>query len=57
VTLASDEEAAHLSISSGSPLLLNERILYSQDRKAMSLSSILYRGDRYKYYMRLTRKM
>jgi GntR family transcriptional regulator len=57
VTLASDEEAALLSIPSGSPLLLNERILYSQDRKAIEFVTILYRGDRYKYYMRLTRKV
>ncbi len=57
VTLASEEEAQHLSIPTGSPLLLNERILYSQDRKAIEFVSILYRGDRYKYYMRLTKKV
>ncbi len=57
VTLASEEEAQHLSIPAGSPLLLNERILYSQDRKAIEFVSILYRGDRYKYYMRLTKKI
>ncbi len=57
VTLASEEEAALLSIPAGSPLLLNERILYSQDRKAIEFVSILYRGDRYKYYMRLTKKV
>ena len=56
VTLANEEEAVHLSIPEGSPLLLNERILYSQDRQAIEFVSILYRGDRYKYYMRLTKK-
>lgn len=57
VTLASEEEASLLTIPLGSPLLLNERILYSQDRKAIEFVSILYRGDRYKYYMRLTKKI
>lgn len=56
VTLATEEEATLLSIPEGSPLLLNERILYSQDRQAIEFVSILYRGDRYKYYMRLTKK-
>ncbi|HAF61501.1 MAG TPA: phosphonate metabolism transcriptional regulator PhnF [Anaerolineaceae bacterium] len=57
VTLASEEEADQLAITVGSPLLLNERILYSQNRQAIEFVSILYRGDRYKYYMRLTRKV
>lgn len=56
VTLATPEEAELLNISTGSPLLLNERKLWSQDRKAIEFVRILYRGDRYKYYMRLTRK-
>lgn len=55
VTLASKEEAELLQVSEGSPLLLNERILYSQDRKAVEFVKILYRGDRYRYTMRLTR--
>ena len=44
-----------LQIPVGSPLLLNERILWSQDRKAVEFVSILYRGDRYKYFVHLTR--
>ena len=56
VTLATREEAELLNIKEGSPLLLNERTLWSQDRKAIEFVRILYRGDRYKYYMRLTRK-
>lgn len=56
VTLATPEEAELLNISTGSPLLLNERKLWSQDRKAIEFVRILYRGDRYKYYMRLTRR-
>ena len=56
VTLATPEEAALLQVPDGSPLLLNERTLWSQDRKAIEFVSILYRGDRYKYFVRLTRK-
>ncbi len=56
VTLATHEEAELLNIQEGSPLLLNERTLWSQDRKAIEFVRILYRGDRYKYFVRLTRK-
>lgn len=56
VTLATPEEAELLQIPVGSPLLLNERVLWSQDRKAIEFVRILYRGDRYKYFVRLTRK-
>ena len=56
VTLATPEEAELLQIPVGSPLLLNKRVLWSQDRKAIEFVSILYRGDRYKYLVRLTRK-
>lgn len=56
VTLATREEAGLLNISEGSPLLLNERTLWSQNRKAIEFVRILYRGDRYKYFVRLTRR-
>jgi GntR family transcriptional regulator len=56
VTLATAEEAALLEIPEGSPLLLNERTLWSQNRQAVEFVKILYRGDRYKYTVRLTRK-
>jgi GntR family transcriptional regulator len=56
VTLATHEEAELLNIKEGSPLLLNERTLWSQDRKAIEFVRILYRGDKYKYFVRLTRK-
>ncbi len=55
VTLASPEEARLLQIEEGCPLLLNERVLWSQERKAVEYVKILYRGDRYRYTMRLTR--
>ena len=56
VTLATPEEADMLQIPVGSPLLLNERTLWSQNRQAIEFVRILYRGDRYKYFVRLTRK-
>lgn len=55
VTLASHDEAELLQIPEGSPLLLSERILFSQFRRPVEYVKILYRGDRYKYYARLTR--
>jgi GntR family transcriptional regulator len=55
VASATPEEAAILQIAPGSPLLLNERVLWSQERKAVEYVKILYRGDRYRYTMRLTR--
>jgi GntR family transcriptional regulator len=55
VTLATPEEAGLLEVPEGSPLLLNERTLWSQNRQAIEFVKILYRGDRYKYLVRLTR--
>lgn len=55
VGIATPEEAKYLQIEPGSPLLLNERVLWSQERKAVEYVKILYRGDRYRYTMRLSR--
>jgi GntR family transcriptional regulator len=55
VTLATQEEATLLQIESGAPLLLNERLLFSQNRTPVEFVKILYRGDRYQYYVRLSR--
>ena len=55
VTLASPEEAELLQINVGAPLLLSERVLFSQNRQPIEFVKILYRGDRYRYYVRLTR--
>ena len=55
VTLATPEEANLLQIPDGSPLLLNVRTVWSQDRQAVEYVRILYRGDRYKYLVRLAR--
>jgi GntR family transcriptional regulator len=55
VTLATPDEANLLLIESGAPLLLNERLLFSQNRTPVEFVKILYRGDRYRYYVRLSR--
>jgi GntR family transcriptional regulator len=55
VTLAKREEAALLQILEGSPLLLSERLTFSQNRQPIEFVKILYRGDRYRYYTRLKR--
>jgi GntR family transcriptional regulator len=55
VTLATPREAALLQIEAGSPLLLSERTAYSQYRRVMEFVKILYRGDRYRYFAKLTR--
>ena len=55
VTLATPEEAALLSVAPSAPLLLSERILFSQERKPVEYVKILYRGDRYQYYTHLKR--
>lgn len=55
VTVATKEEAAMLQIKAGSPLLLSERTTYSQYRKVFEFVKIAYRGDRYRYYAKLTR--
>ncbi len=55
VTLATAREASLLQIKRGSPLLLSERTTYSQNRRMIEFVKILYRGDRYRYYAKLTR--
>ncbi len=55
VALASPREASLLQIVPGSPLLLSERTTYSQYRQVIEFVRILYRGDRYRYYAKLTR--
>ncbi len=55
VTLATRREAGLLGIKPGSPLLLNERTTYSQNRRVIEFVKILYRGDRYRYIAKLKR--
>lgn len=55
VTVATPREASLLQIEAGSPLLLSERTAYSQYRRVIEFVKILYRGDRYRYFAKLTR--
>jgi GntR family transcriptional regulator len=55
VTAATAREASLLRIKPRSPLLLSERTTYSQYRQVIEFVKILYRGDRYRYYAKLTR--
>jgi GntR family transcriptional regulator len=55
VTVATAAEAALLQVRRGSPLLLSERTTYSQYRRVIEFVKILYRGDRYRYFAKLTR--
>ena len=55
VTIANPREAMLLEVPEGSPLLLSERVLWTNDRRAIEFVKILYRGDRYRYTVRLTR--
>jgi len=55
VGLATPRDASLLQIVPGSPLLLSERITYSQNRQVIEFVKIVYRGDRYRYYAKLTR--
>jgi len=55
VTIASPQEAQLLDILEGSPLLLSERVLWTNDRRPVEFVKILYRGDKYRYTVRLTR--
>lgn len=54
-TLADEREAALLGIRKGSPLLLIERTTWSQTRRPMEFVKMLYRADRYKCYIHITR--
>lgn len=55
VTQATPQEASLLQIEPGSPLLMSERTTYSQFRRVIEFVKILYRGDRYRYFAKLTR--
>ncbi|MBI9044064.1 MAG: GntR family transcriptional regulator [Anaerolineaceae bacterium] len=55
ISFATPEQASLLQVKPGAPLLLNERILYNQNRKPVEYVRILYRSDRFRYSIRLTR--
>jgi GntR family transcriptional regulator len=52
-SFADQEVSDYLGIASGSPILFAERIMYSQRRKPVELVQSSYRGDIYKYVVRL----
>ncbi len=55
-TVADESEAALLAISPGEPLLLMKRTVSSQHHKVIEYAQVLYRGDRYQYYVHLARE-
>jgi GntR family transcriptional regulator len=55
-TIADAHEAGLLSVNEGSPLLRFERLVWSQTRQAMEYVRVLYRADRYQYYVHLSRQ-
>ncbi len=52
-TFADQDLAEKLEIPSGSPILFVERIMYGQKQKPVELVQSSYRGDLYKYIVRL----
>ena len=54
-TIANEREAALLEVQKGSPLLLVERTTLSHQRQPMEFVKMLYRADRYKYHMHISR--
>lgn len=52
-SFADKEVAEQLGIPSGSPILFVERIMYTKRRKPIELVQSSYRGDLYKYIVRL----
>lgn len=54
-TVADANEARLLGIRKGSPLLLIGRTVWSQNRTTMEYVKVLYRADRYKYYIHIAR--
>lgn len=54
-TVANETEAQLLGVKKGSPLLLRERTTFSLDGKPIEFVKALYRADRYRYLVHLTR--
>jgi GntR family transcriptional regulator len=53
--LAADEDAALLRVEPGAPLLLVNTIAYDAEMVPVEYGSSLFRGDRYRYVVRLSR--
>jgi GntR family transcriptional regulator len=54
-TAANEREATLLHVPVGSPLLLIERTTWSQQHRPVEFVKMLYRADRYKYGIHITR--
>ncbi len=52
---ASDDEARHLEIEPGSPVLVMERVSYTHGNRPVEYVRAVYRPDRYKFRIRLNR--
>jgi GntR family transcriptional regulator len=52
-SFADQEVSEQLGIASGAPILFVERIMYTKQRKPIELVQSSYRGDLYKYIVRL----
>ena len=55
-TLVDKRVAKHLKMKIGDPILLMERLYYSQERKPIELAIIYFRPDRYQYQIKLNRR-
>jgi GntR family transcriptional regulator len=53
---ANEEESRLLEVAEGSPLLLVERVAYSNQAEPIEYVKMVYRADRYKYYAHLSRQ-
>ena len=55
VTVALEDEAKMLNVKPNAPLMLTELVIYNEQGQSVGFVKALYRGDRYKYYITLTR--
>jgi GntR family transcriptional regulator len=53
--LAREDEANLLKIEVGGPVLLTRRVTYTERGQPIEYAKSVYRGDKYKFYTRLTR--
>jgi GntR family transcriptional regulator len=54
--LAREDEAHLLQIPTGGPVLLIRRITYTERGQPLEFAKSVYRGDKYRFYSRLTRE-
>ena len=54
--LAHESEAALLKIMAGGPVLLIRRTTYTERNQPLEYASSVYRGDKYRFYSRLSRE-